>query len=399
MSIPAYIGKAYNQAVERVTVPDGHGFVPLDCIRWTGSAWVKASALTENTIAQAVVVAVISPTQFDYAYAGRFRIPGHGLKIGETYYLSNVTPGLLVDDQPTFGPALIYAESVEVIEILSDATVSEVGNMTPASTLTGAEIFPLVQGGVARRATAQDVSGDPQTTRKGLARNRAKGYVEFANLAPSLAGVVSGGILPNEPMAVVFGGGAVLSNPVDTLFSNAVRIATSGTVEGWGYGFHTEHPALFIPGTSDLDVRVNLALSAAPTSGQDFITRVGFIKASGTKTGVTTGILLEGSYAAGPTWRATVKNAGGTESVDTGVSVTAAAMTLRVKYEGAAARSRFWINGTEMPPILDATRAVDIFSALRMVCSIEKTVGATSRHLDLYGLKYDNARAEFAHFA
>ena len=87
-----------------------HGLNVKDCIRHNGSAWVKAQADDAATLALGVVTAKADANTFTVAQSGRFELSSHGLTVGQWYYLSADTAGLLTTTEPTISQPLVYVE-------------------------------------------------------------------------------------------------------------------------------------------------------------------------------------------------------------------------------------------------------------------------------------------------
>ena len=87
-----------------------HGLAIKDCIRHNGTAWVKAQADDGATLALGVVTEVADSNTFTVAQSGRFELSSHGLTVGQWYYLSAATAGLLTTTEPTISQPLVYVE-------------------------------------------------------------------------------------------------------------------------------------------------------------------------------------------------------------------------------------------------------------------------------------------------
>ena len=92
-----------------------HGFAVKDCIRHTGSAWTKAQANSNSTLALGVVTAVADSNTFTVAQSGRFELTSHGLTVGQWYYLSNSSAGGLTTTEPAISQPLVYVESANFL--------------------------------------------------------------------------------------------------------------------------------------------------------------------------------------------------------------------------------------------------------------------------------------------
>jgi hypothetical protein len=92
-----------------------HGFAVKDCIRHTGSAWTKARANSNSTLALGVVTAVADSNTFTVAQSGRFELTSHGLTVGQWYYLSESSAGALTTTEPAISQPLVYVESANFL--------------------------------------------------------------------------------------------------------------------------------------------------------------------------------------------------------------------------------------------------------------------------------------------
>ncbi len=84
-----------------------HGLAVRNLVRWNGSAWVKALADSDTTVAQAIVASVESTSQFRVIYlSGRqATFAAHGLGAGGTkLYLSQSVAGAITATRPTTYP-------------------------------------------------------------------------------------------------------------------------------------------------------------------------------------------------------------------------------------------------------------------------------------------------------
>jgi hypothetical protein len=92
-----------------------HGLAVKDCIRHTGSAWTKAQANSNSTLALGVVTAVADSNTFTVAQSGRFELTSHGLTVGQWYYLSDSSAGGLTTTEPAISQPLVYVESANFL--------------------------------------------------------------------------------------------------------------------------------------------------------------------------------------------------------------------------------------------------------------------------------------------
>lgn len=91
------------------TTVSAHGFSSLSAVRHNGTTWVKAQADSDSTLAHGVCVEVINSNQFIFSLSGKYTYSSpHGLSVGNWYFLSDVTAGALVADQPALSQSLVF---------------------------------------------------------------------------------------------------------------------------------------------------------------------------------------------------------------------------------------------------------------------------------------------------
>ncbi len=93
------------RSLTEVITQTGHGFAPLDAIRYDDALgqWVKALATATTTLQHAVVGSVLNADEFIVFYAGVVNVPAHGYSMNETYYLDDTTHGRVVLKQTEYG--------------------------------------------------------------------------------------------------------------------------------------------------------------------------------------------------------------------------------------------------------------------------------------------------------
>jgi len=82
---------------------NSHGFSTGQAVRHNGTEWVAAQALLPSGACHGVVTQVSGPDSFVVTTHGRAVINSHGLTVGQYYWLSQATPGLLTATQPSSG--------------------------------------------------------------------------------------------------------------------------------------------------------------------------------------------------------------------------------------------------------------------------------------------------------
>jgi len=158
-----------SSATEASISQTAHGLAVLDCVRWNGTAWVKAQADDANTTALGVVVEVADVNNFTYSIAGRYTIT-HGLTVNEWYYLSAATAGGLTATEPSISQPIVYTEDSTHLSIYayrpslsSAATILILTSVKTATyTASGGDLVPVSTTGAARTLTlpASPVVGD-----------------------------------------------------------------------------------------------------------------------------------------------------------------------------------------------------------------------------------------------
>lgn len=104
---------AYDTATRTLVTQTGHGFTKLTPVCSEGGLWRRANASAGNTLAVAVVAEVIDADTFELRHLGRIPAPGHGLVVGEYYYLSDGADGAISRTEPKISQPLYYVEDVD----------------------------------------------------------------------------------------------------------------------------------------------------------------------------------------------------------------------------------------------------------------------------------------------
>ena len=272
----------------------------------------------------------------------------------------------------------------------------DIGDLTQATSIDGTELLPADQGGNGVSITPQQIIGDPYAQIRGLEFDRFKGYTACLNMRTTYSSTTNDTLIEGNPFVLYRGGAAAgASNGIGTYLAPTVVLTTGTDNTGYAVAVHTDTPYIFIAGSSELDQRWSILIPALPTGAEDFTLQVGFV--AGFAALAVQGIYLE-LTSASPNWFACVKNAAGTERVNTNIAATTGVTTARVAYSGTSTESQYWINGVATLPIDDSTRAVDAFQPLGMAAGIRKTFGTTPRTLVFGQHKYDNARAAVPYF-
>lgn len=125
-----------------------HGFTVLQALYNDGVSWKLAQADNSDTLGSHVVVEVIDVNTFVISQVGRFNITGHGLVLGDFYFVSDTTPGLLSPTEATnFSNPLLLVEDANNVIILPYRP-SFIDN-----TIVTQQTISLVDGGVNQNVT------------------------------------------------------------------------------------------------------------------------------------------------------------------------------------------------------------------------------------------------------
>lgn len=160
-----------------------HGFSILTPIYHDGTIWKKAQANNGETLATYVVTKA-STDSFTAVKFGILKLTGHGLTVGEFYYVSSATAGAITTQEPTFGFSnpVLYVETIAKIHIMchrpsaigdgsvSDSEVSAIvafpSNVEPAGFLycDGRAISRTVYGDLFHKIGTKYGAGDGVNT-------------------------------------------------------------------------------------------------------------------------------------------------------------------------------------------------------------------------------------------
>lgn len=103
-------------AVKSEITQNGHAFVTLDSIYNDGVSWKKALANNSDTLGTHVVVEVIDGNNFVMSQVGRHVISGHGLILGEFYFVSDTVAGVLsTTEGVNFSNPLLFVDTANTV--------------------------------------------------------------------------------------------------------------------------------------------------------------------------------------------------------------------------------------------------------------------------------------------
>lgn len=90
----------------------------LDSVYHDGSVWQKAQSDNPDTLGTHIVTSA-SGDDYTLCQSGRITATSHGLTIGEYYFTSDATPGLLTATEPSqYSNPLVYVEDANIIHVL-----------------------------------------------------------------------------------------------------------------------------------------------------------------------------------------------------------------------------------------------------------------------------------------
>lgn len=98
-----------------------HGFAVKDAVYLTtGGAYAKAKADSANTLGLYLVTAVAGVDDFTLVKAGRVTITSHGWTVGNYYFVSDATAGLLTSTEPSnYSNPLVFVLDANTVDVLS----------------------------------------------------------------------------------------------------------------------------------------------------------------------------------------------------------------------------------------------------------------------------------------
>jgi len=91
----------------------------MDAVYHDGSDWQKAQADDPDTLGTHIVVSKATD-DYELAQAGRVTVTAHGLTVGEYYFVSDITAGLLTSTEPSdnYSNPLVYIEDANTVHVL-----------------------------------------------------------------------------------------------------------------------------------------------------------------------------------------------------------------------------------------------------------------------------------------
>jgi hypothetical protein len=267
-----------------------------------------------------------------------------------------------------------------------------------ATNIDGDELFIADQDGSPVDITTQQVSGTPLTQKMTLAKNHLRDYTDFYKIRPSFAST-TGGTLDLEPFRVTQSGtGARAGQASDSLvYSGGLELVTGTTSTGYVVVEHLSAPLTFANGTSNFDFRAEVKLANLPVSGgENYVFKAGFFAQAA---GVTTHEMTFNLDSSSPNWLSTVKASTGSSRPNSTIAAqTTTAVALRVWYDPAEQRTRFFIDSVEVPGVSDYSRVVDLFTVLRAGFILTKTQNTTSRSVYVNRMATDILSPAVSHF-
>jgi len=107
-------GSSADRIFETVTQA-AHGFAVLDTIYNDGTSWVKAQSDNADTVAQGVVTAVTNVNEFEVTTQGVATVTGHGLTVGNYYWLSDTVAGGLQLTSANIAQSVLHVRDANTI--------------------------------------------------------------------------------------------------------------------------------------------------------------------------------------------------------------------------------------------------------------------------------------------
>jgi hypothetical protein len=127
-----------------------HGFSQFDSICHNGTTWVKGQSNSATTLGNFLVLKIVDANNFIAASYGMFIIASHGLTVGETYFESEITAGLITTLAPSgledYSNPVLKVRTANIIEILPFRPSSGNGRYVPVKTLvTGTHAIQITE--------------------------------------------------------------------------------------------------------------------------------------------------------------------------------------------------------------------------------------------------------------
>ena len=108
-----------NDAVVEKVNQTAHGLSLLNAVRFNGTAWVAAQATSGVGDAQGIVSEVVDVDNLKITTHGKVTATGHGLTVGEYYWLDQSVAGVVTLSQPATGilQVVLYARDANTIMV------------------------------------------------------------------------------------------------------------------------------------------------------------------------------------------------------------------------------------------------------------------------------------------
>ncbi|MAT91394.1 MAG: hypothetical protein CME59_02210 [Halioglobus sp.] len=249
----------------------------------------------------------------------------------------------------------------------------DIGDMTAASALTGAEFVPVEQGGNGRKATVDQFD----RTMSEIIFTRAKSSVQGACAffgAPIGFTSSDGDDFGKDPYTVNqsgTGAGATVTN-----FLGQVVTLTTGSSSTGRVSLKSSMAVSFWAGNRSFDQSWMCGTSDTDPVSNGHHYYVGFLS---TVTAVNPQGMFFELTPSSNNWHAVVRNAGGVTKTDTGVAGSTTNKTFRIVYDHDDAETRFYIDGALEATILDSTRVMANFTLMEMAIAAHDLTSSSEK--------------------
>lgn len=294
--------------------------------------------------------------------------------------------------------AVNWGAGTKLIQLVATSSMlepQELADLDAVDQLDGDELFPALQAGSAKKATADEVAGYPAVHVMSHGRDKLRFFSHLLGtpytFSSSTTGAVFGG---DEAELWASGTGASVAQGSALLFRFGIAICSTGTTStGAAAITSTWAPVFLVEASAIFDMRYLVALQSAPTGAQDYTAHIGVFTAPSALP--TQGIFFRAS-SANTNWIAVSKHTGGETTTDTGVAANNTWHTFRIYYDFNAGDVIFEIDGTQV-----ASQSTNFpgVTPLHSGVAIRKTAGTTARQiwLDAFSMDILDASASGTH--
>ncbi len=292
--------------------------------------------------------------------------------------------------EDTTGVVVVVAPSVAVaVDVAGPGPLSTALEALPAAAvpLSGTEVLPGLQAGVAVKLAAGDLAGGPVETQAGVSRDRYRRAEDFEALRTPVT--VDATVVGDSKMqALLAGTGTQVSQGQDPLSSELgiADLTTGSTATGRAALAGAATPLLLFNNAALQRLGARVRMPAVSDGANTYEVRIGLVPLG--PVAPADGLYFRSPAAAG-NWRAVVRDdSADLANIDTGVPVDANFHVFVVEFDPVFSGFRWYIDGALVAT--DTVNEPDANAPLQhWGVGIFKSVGAAPRVLEVDFVSWD----------